>query len=78
MDIRGEIRPRDAAERQSLIHKGWEDRLDTQFMSRDLARGKTSYLPPRELAAGACKMMGRLVCGHRSRGGGAGYRSMRT
>lgn len=37
--MRAKIWPRDAEERQSLIRMGWGDRLDKQFMSRDLARG---------------------------------------
>jgi len=37
--MRAKIWPRDDAERQALVAAGWGDRLDTQFMSRDLARG---------------------------------------
>jgi fructose-1,6-bisphosphatase II len=37
--MRAKIWPRDEAERQSLVAIGWGDRLDTQFMSRDLASG---------------------------------------
>jgi fructose-1,6-bisphosphatase II len=37
--MRAKIWPRDEAERKSLIELGWGDRLDTQFMSKDLARG---------------------------------------
>lgn len=37
--MRAKIWPRDEAERQSLIDAGWGDRLDFQFMSKDLARG---------------------------------------
>jgi fructose-1,6-bisphosphatase II len=37
--MRAQIWPRDEAERQSLIEIGWGDRLNTQFMSRDLASG---------------------------------------
>jgi fructose-1,6-bisphosphatase II len=37
--MRAKIWPRDEEERQSLIRMGWGDRLDKQFMSRDLARG---------------------------------------
>ncbi len=37
--MRARIAPRDEAERQSLIAEGWGDKLDRQFMSRDLARG---------------------------------------
>ena len=37
--MRAKIWPRDEAEKQSLIAAGWGDRLDTQFMSKDLARG---------------------------------------
>lgn len=38
--MRAKIWPRDEIERQSLIEKGWEDRLDKEYMSSDLARGK--------------------------------------
>lgn len=38
--MRAKIWPRDAAEKESLIAAGWGDRLDYQFMSKDLARGK--------------------------------------
>ena len=38
--MRAKIWPRDEAERKHLLGIGWGDRLDTQFMSRDLARGK--------------------------------------
>jgi fructose-1,6-bisphosphatase II len=37
--MRAKIWPRDEAERQSLIAQGWGDRLDKEFMSKDLARG---------------------------------------
>jgi fructose-1,6-bisphosphatase II len=37
--MRAKIWPRDEAERQQLIDIGWGDRLDRQFMSRDLAGG---------------------------------------
>ncbi|QDV30482.1 Fructose-1,6-bisphosphatase class 2 [Planctopirus ephydatiae] len=37
--MRAKIWPRDDAERQSLIAAGWGDRLDKEYMSRDLARG---------------------------------------
>jgi fructose-1,6-bisphosphatase II len=37
--MRAKIWPRDEAERRSLAGIGWGDRLDTEFMSRDLARG---------------------------------------
>jgi fructose-1,6-bisphosphatase II len=37
--MRAKIWPRDEAERQSLVAVGWGDRLDRQFMSRDLVRG---------------------------------------
>jgi fructose-1,6-bisphosphatase II len=37
--MRAKIWPRDEAERRHLVDIGWGDRLDTQFMSRDLARG---------------------------------------
>ena len=38
--MRAKIWPRDEAEKQSLIKQGWGDRLETQFMSRDLACGE--------------------------------------
>jgi fructose-1,6-bisphosphatase II len=38
--MRAKIWPRDETERLSLIKQGWGDRLETQFMSRDLARGE--------------------------------------
>jgi len=38
--MRAKIWPRDEQERQSLINTGWGDKLDTEFMSRDLARGE--------------------------------------
>ncbi len=38
--MRAKIWPRDEAERQSLIARGWGDKLDYQYMSRDLARGE--------------------------------------
>jgi fructose-1,6-bisphosphatase II len=37
--MRAKIWPRDEAERASLVAAGWGDRLDRQFMSRDLVRG---------------------------------------
>ena len=37
--MRAKIWPRDDAERTSLIADGWGDRLDKQYMSRDLAFG---------------------------------------
>lgn len=37
--MRAKIWPRDEAERKHLVAVGWGDRLDRQFMSRDLARG---------------------------------------
>jgi fructose-1,6-bisphosphatase II len=37
--IQARIWPRDAAEQQALIDAGWDDRLETVFRSRDLARG---------------------------------------
>lgn len=37
--MRAKIWPRDETERQSLIDQGWGDRLDWEYMSRDLARG---------------------------------------
>lgn len=37
--MRAKIWPRDEAEKQSLIEAGWGDKLDRQFMSRDLAQG---------------------------------------
>ncbi|MFV0337338.1 MAG: fructose-bisphosphatase class II family protein [Chthoniobacterales bacterium] len=38
--MRAKIWPRDEAEKQSLITEGWGDRLDKEYMSRDLARGE--------------------------------------
>ena len=38
--MRAKIWPRDEAERRQLVAIGWGDRLETQFMSRDLARGE--------------------------------------
>lgn len=38
--MKAKIWPRDEVERQSLVEKGWGDRLETQFMSRDLALGE--------------------------------------
>jgi fructose-1,6-bisphosphatase II len=37
--MRAQIWPRDEEEKQSLIAQGWGDRLNHQYMSRDLARG---------------------------------------
>lgn len=37
--MRAQIWPKDEEERQSLIAAGWGDRLDKQYMSKDLARG---------------------------------------
>ena len=39
--MRAKIWPRDREERDQLIAAGWGDKLDTQFMSRDLARGES-------------------------------------
>ncbi|GAB4170567.1 MAG: class II fructose-bisphosphatase [Terrimicrobiaceae bacterium] len=38
--MRAKIWPRDEAEKASLVAAGWGDKLDTQFMSKDLARGE--------------------------------------
>ncbi len=38
--MRAKIWPKDDAERESLVAAGWGDRLDKEFMSRDLARGE--------------------------------------
>ncbi len=38
--MRAKIWPRDDAERKSLVDAGWGDRIDQQFMSKDLARGE--------------------------------------
>ncbi len=38
--MRAKIWPRDEAERQDLIARGWGDRLDKEYMSSDLARGE--------------------------------------
>jgi fructose-1,6-bisphosphatase II len=37
--MRAQIWPRDEAERNFLIAEGWGDRLDFEYMSKDLARG---------------------------------------
>ena len=37
--MRARIWPRDDEERKHLVAIGWGDRLDKEFMSRDLARG---------------------------------------
>lgn len=37
--MRAKIWPRDDAERAYLIEQGWGDRLDFQYMSKDIARG---------------------------------------
>lgn len=37
--MRAKIWPRDEAERQHLVNIGWGDRIDRQFLSRDLAGG---------------------------------------
>ncbi len=37
--MRAKIWPRDAAEKQSLIDAGWGDKLDKEYMSKDLAQG---------------------------------------
>jgi fructose-1,6-bisphosphatase II len=38
--MRAKIWPRDQEEREHLIARGWGDRLDKQYMSRDLASGE--------------------------------------
>ncbi len=38
--MRAKIWPRDPEEKQFLIEAGWGDKLDQQYMSRDLARGE--------------------------------------
>lgn len=38
--MRAKIWPRDEEEKQSLIAAGWGDRLNKEYMSRDLARGE--------------------------------------
>ncbi|MEY3895920.1 MAG: Fructose,6-bisphosphatase class 2 [Verrucomicrobiota bacterium] len=38
--MRAKIWPRDEEEKRSLIAAGWGDRLDKEYMSRDLARGE--------------------------------------
>jgi fructose-1,6-bisphosphatase II len=50
--MRAKIWPRDEAERQSLIQKGWGDRLETQFMSRDLARGENIVFAATGISSG--------------------------
>lgn len=37
--MQAQIWPRDDAERRSLVEAGWDDRLETVYRSRDLARG---------------------------------------
>lgn len=37
--MRAKVWPRDEAERRELVELGWGDRIDRQFMSRDLAMG---------------------------------------
>jgi fructose-1,6-bisphosphatase II len=37
--MRAKIWPKDEEERKSLVDSGWGDRIDKEFMSRDLARG---------------------------------------
>jgi fructose-1,6-bisphosphatase II len=50
--MRAKIWPRDEAERQSLIDQGWGDRLDTQFMSRDLACGENIIFAATGISSG--------------------------
>jgi fructose-1,6-bisphosphatase II len=38
--MRAKIWPRDEAERKKLIEDGWGDRLDKEYISKDLARGE--------------------------------------
>ena len=50
--MRAKIWPRDEAERKSLIDQGWGDRLDTQFMSRDLACGENIIFAATGISSG--------------------------
>jgi len=50
--MRAKIWPRDEEERQSLIAAGWGDRLDTQFMSKDLARGENILFAATGISSG--------------------------
>jgi fructose-1,6-bisphosphatase II len=50
--MRAKIWPRDEMERQSLILRGWGDKLETQFMSRDLARGENIVFAATGISSG--------------------------
>ena len=39
--MRAKIWPRDESEQESLIEQGWGDRLDSEYMSSDMARGNS-------------------------------------
>jgi fructose-1,6-bisphosphatase II len=46
------IWPRDESERQSLIQQGWGDKLDKEYMSRDLARGENLIFTATGISSG--------------------------
>jgi len=50
--MKAKIWPRDEAERQSLITQGWGNRLETQFMSKDLARGENMLFVATGISSG--------------------------
>jgi len=50
--MRAKVWPRDEAEKQSLIAAGWGDKLDTQFMSKDLARRKSLIFAATGISSG--------------------------
>ena len=50
--MRAKIWPRDDAEKQSLIAAGWGDRLDKEYMSRDLARGDSLIFAATGISSG--------------------------
>jgi fructose-1,6-bisphosphatase II len=60
--MRAKIWPRDEAERQRLVAIGWGDRLDKQFMSRDLAAGENIIFVATGISTGP------LLAGVRVRG----------
>lgn len=50
--MRAKIWPRDESERKLLIEQGWGDRLDKEYMSRDLARGKNLVFAATGISSG--------------------------
>ena len=50
--MRAKIWPRDQAEKQSLVAAGWGDRLDKEYMSRDLARGQNLIFAATGISSG--------------------------